>query len=193
MIEHQHQISFIPYYRSDGIPSFPDSCIKGLYARMVDEGTASRVFCSYADFAPEDFLEMFKKRQNFLWVISVDGEISGVFWLNNFDGRSARIHQCLFRNAWGREKSIRIGRQILKHCIHLMDAACERFLFDVITGVTPSNNRLAVRFAEACGMSIVGEIPNLIWLHSEQKSIPGVISYATRESVEVWENEQEGI
>jgi RimJ/RimL family protein N-acetyltransferase len=175
-------IQFHPYNQRDGIPTFADSFIMGLFVRMVEEGTANRVFCSQKLFCQHDFLAMFKTRENYLWAITVDGEISGVFWLNHFEERSAQVHYCLFKNAWGRKKSIEIGRQIVRFCLQLKREP-QGFVLDVITGVTPANNRLAIRFAEASGMTIAGEIPNLVWLHAEQRSIPAVISYATRESV----------
>jgi hypothetical protein len=57
-----------------------------------------------------------------------------------------------------------------------------RYYHDVITGLTPSCNRLAVRWIQKIGMKITGEIPNVIWDAENQKSVPGVISYITREA-----------
>jgi hypothetical protein len=56
-------------------------------------------------------------------------------------------------------------------------------MFDVILGLTPSYNRLAVKFLKRVGMTVLGEIPKIRSIEGRNVDRDGaVISYITREA-----------
>ena len=173
----QNGIKFIPYTEVDGIRNFPDSYLKCLFERMQTEKLIGKVFYDGNVQTAEDFLDMMKYGQNKLFMIFMGNELAGIVWLNNFQRRSANIHFCLFKNAWGKE-SVSIGKAILKEFLYMKDS--QGYVFDVLIGETPANNRLAVKWIHESGMTVVGEIPNATWDYTIEKSIPSVISYAVR-------------
>lgn len=174
-------MTIIPYTELDGIRTFNDTVIKDLYRRMVEEGTAKRVFFDGSVSNEEAFLNMFKHNpENHLFVIKTDGEPAAIAWLNGVRNYTATAHFCLFKRVWGK-KGIEVGKRAIQFFLNMKDWD-GRYYHDVITGLTPSCNRLAVRWIQKIGMKILGEIPNVIWDAENQESVPGVISYITREA-----------
>ncbi len=175
------RIELICYDAVDGIPTFADSFIMGLYERMKAQGSLSDVFYAYDPqlLGPEQFLDLFKFGSNRLWVIFHNGEVSGFFWLNDFAEKSAMIHYCFFKNIWGPQSAV-LGRYILDYLLGLRSETGP--VFDVITGLTPVTNRLAVRFLEKVGMTVVGKIPNRCLIFTDRTTVPGIVSYRTRKA-----------
>ena len=173
----EKRIEVIPYLEFDGIRTFRDSDIMELYTRMEKDGTAPTVFSDGAINNADEFLAIMKNGNNMLYVIFVDGERSGVIWLNRFEARFARCHWCLFSNQWG-EHSVEIGRYTLQTIIR--DKAPDGSYFqDMLMGIIPSSNKRAIEYCEKCGGTIQGEIPFAAL--SEGKSVSGTVIYYTRE------------
>lgn len=180
-------IKLIQYCEIDGVYNFPDSWIKSLFSRIREERLLSKAFYEGDVQTSDEFLQAMKHGTNRLFIIyrdqpkdPKDREILGITWLNGFRKRSAYMHQCLFRNAWGKE-SPEIGKAILDQLLHLSDS--RGYVFDVLIGLTPANNRLAVTWLQKVGLNIIGEIPDAAWDNKLGKSIPALISYAQREEV----------
>jgi len=174
----EKRIKLLPYIAIDGIPTFPDSEIVDLYKRMAADGTAATVFSDGEITSGEDFLNATKHRENRLYVAFMDGEKSGVAWLNRFEARFARMHWCLFSNQWGKN-SVEIGKEVIHTIINMKDGE-GNYLYDMMLGIVPSNNKMAVRYCEKCGGVIQGSLPYAAL--KDGKSISGVIVYYTREA-----------
>ena len=161
------EIRILPYTKVDGIPTLRDSDLYGLYARMAEEGKVESVFYDGGVRGPEDFLDLFKNRENWLYVYMAAGEKPlGFFWVNCFEGESCRVHFCMFREA---------GRHVLK-----MGRMCLEFLgkhFRLVRGVTPTHNTLACKFIQKCGMVPVGTVPDRVYDYYQGKTGPALISY----------------
>ena len=173
----EKRVNLLPFITVDGIPTFADSEILGLYERMELDGTAPVVFSDGEIREAKGFLSAMKSGLNALYVIYVDEEESGIIWLNRFEARFARCHWCLFSNQWG-EQSIAIGTETLRIIISIKDQN-ENFMWDMLMGIVPSSNKRAVEYCEKCGGAISGEIPFASM--SEGKSVNGTIIYYTRE------------
>jgi len=163
----------------DGIATFTDSEIIGFYYRMVDAGAANTVFSDGQIQSGEEWLLMAKSPGSFLFVVYVGSEVVAVAWLNRVEIRTARFHYCMFYNGW-KKGSVEIGTQVLETLMGRKDSNGE-YLFDMLTGLTPLSNRLAVRYLKKCNWKIVGELPFGTWNHKKQKSEPAVVSYYIRE------------
>lgn len=170
------KIELIPYMLIDGIPTFKDSEIMGFYARMEEEGTAPTVFSDGTINNALDFLAVMKSSLNMLFIIFVDGEQSGVMWLNRFEARFARLHFCLFSNQWGKN-SIPIGTEVRRIVMNWKDKE-GNYLYDLLLGIIPSSNRVAIRYVKKCGGVIQGEIPNTAI--EKGKSVSGTVIYYKR-------------
>jgi len=171
------KVDVIPYTLIDGIPTFRDSEIVGFYTRMEKEGTASTVFSDGIINNARDFLAVMKSNLNMLYVIFVDDEQSGVFWLNRFEARFARMHWCLFSNQRGKD-SIGIGVEVLRIIMNWKDRD-GKYLYDMLLGIVPSSNKIAIGYCKKCGGVIQGEIPNAALENG--KSVSGTVIYYRRE------------
>jgi len=172
----------IPYEAFDGIPTFTDSFIMGLYNQMYQEGTADRVFIDGSVLNAEGFLNMAKFGSMKLFVIygedNSENSPDGVFWLNNFQAMSAQLHFCFFKKSWGR-KALEHSKYCVNASVNMKNALGEP-MFDLIHGSTPADNVLALRLVKLSGMTILGEMPCGVWNHKKQESVPAIISYITR-------------
>lgn len=170
----------VPYLLNDGIPNFRDSEIKGFYDRMVREGTADKVFYDGTVKSADDFLRMMRGRGNALYVVFEQAEPWGFCWLNHFKMKSARIHFCAFRPAWGRAHEYARGSMSQLINLRLADGS---YWHDVFCGYTPETNKLAIRMLKQAGMKIVGTIPNKLWIASEKRTVGAVVSYFSRDCI----------
>lgn len=138
---------------------------------MVEEGAYQRVFYD-GTIAPEKFVETMQKPSNVVVFFFDHFEPLGLAWLNGLNGSTAFAHFCGLKSARGR--SVEIGRAALGYWM-------QNFKFlRVILGLTPSNNRLAVRFIERIGFSVMGEIPGVLFDAYQGRDVSAVLSYYVR-------------
>lgn len=174
----QNSCKLIQYTKFDGIRNFPDSYIKQLFERMDAENLVDKVFPGGSIKTSDEFLRVMKYGQCRLFLIFCESEIAGITWLTEFKQRSAVAHFCSFKRAQG-EKTWLIAKKVLNELLYMKDS--KGYIFDVLLGMIPSNNEIAVKFAQKYGMNIAAEIPNAIWDDKRQKSITGVMLYSIRE------------
>lgn len=173
------QIKIIPYTLIDGVPTYRDSEILDLYDRMVADKTVDAVFSDLQIQTSGEWLAAMKSNLNMLFVIYADDEISAILWLNRFEGRTARNHFCTFSNAWGKH-TVGMARAAFDYVLHLKGPA-GGYLFDVITGILPAANQLALGYITRVGVKYHGPVPNVCFSKRSGKSEPGYFTYITRE------------
>lgn len=171
------KIDLIPYTSVDGIATFGDTFIKELYNRMVFDNTAGMVFYDGSVQSSDAFLRTMKFNQNALFILSVDDEISGIVWLNNFEQKSASFHFCFFSNIWGKDTAL-IGKKCFSILLDMKNK--DEYLFDLVTGIIPVRNKKAIKWAEEIGAGVVGKLPLGAWIHEEQRSEDAIIFYVER-------------
>lgn len=174
----QNGFKLVQYIEWDGIRNFSDSYIKHLFERMQSEGLSQRVFSDGSIKTSDEFLRAMKYGQCRLFLIFCDSEIAGSTWLTEFKRRSAVAHFCFFKRVAG-EKTWIIAKKVLNELLYMKDA--KGYILDVLLGMIPSNNEIAVQFAQKYGMIVAAEIPNAVWDDKLQKSISGVMVYGIRE------------
>lgn len=174
---------FIPYMLRDGIPTFRDSELKGLYEQLVKEETADTVFYDDTVNSANDFLDFMKYRGNSLYVVykPKDNTPIGFFWINGFERTFCRLHFAVFKHFWGKD-TVGVGKQTVKMILSLKDEQGE-YLWDVILGILPSWNKFAIEYIKLVGCKVVGEIPHLTHSKRKGKSVPGTLIYITRKEI----------
>lgn len=88
----------------------------------------------------------------------------GFFYLDSFEGSTARIHFCLFEA--GRPVRHELGRLVLNWCFETFDFKCLR-------GVIPAINAGAVNYAREMGGSFRGLIPGSCWIERLRRTVAG--------------------
>ncbi|WP_321404022.1 hypothetical protein [Maridesulfovibrio sp.] len=167
----------IPYVEWDGVRTFPDKYMSGLYEQCVDEGHAQTVFYEGTVRNADDFLAALKK--SVCWVIAWNDVAVAIVWLNRHEGRFARMHFIVF-NDCPRRKLIDLGRFTYRSLLALKEKS-GLFCFDMLLGHVPVRNRVAVKYVLKCGGSLIGELPNGAWMADERRSVPVAVLAITRE------------
>jgi hypothetical protein len=167
----------LPYTTVDGMPTFADSFVRNLFNRMVEDDTAKSVFFDGSVKDPDEFLNIMKFGNNALWIVSVDEEISGVVWLNNFEQKRASFHFCFFSNVWGKD-TVSIGKKCVLTLLELKSNG--EYDFDLLTGLVPLRNEKAIKWCQEMNFEIIGRLPCSVWNAEEQKSEDGIIFYVER-------------
>lgn len=142
-------------------PVLTDRLLAEAYIQMEKEGTLDVVFFQSVP-SLSSFLEAhlagsnrvvlgaFRERQG------GDPEFCGLSWimnpLNIGNYIKAETGICLFRKNVGRD-SINFGKMMLESFFTQYDVSC-------LFGVTPENNKLALRYAQRLGFSMHGPIPD---------------------------------
>ena len=172
-------VQLLPYCEVDGIATYTDSEILAFYDRMVEAGAADTVFTDGKINCREDWLKAMKSPENFLYVVYIGKEMVALVWLNRVEIKKARFHYSGFFKGW-KKGSVKIGRQILEILMGKKNSD-SGYLFDMLTGLTPSSNKPAIKYMQLCGWKVVGELPFGTWDEKAKKSEPALVSYYVRE------------
>lgn len=172
----------IPFVKSADGWNLSDIQLLGIYFKMLKHRLVNRVFIQGEADTPEKFIEVMKNSRNAVnIVVNDDGECLVLSWLNKWGFNNAFVHHCFFPEVWG-EKSVEIGKMVLKYWFDMKKENGEPIL-DVIMGKTPENNRLAVKFIQRMGFTIVGTVPKICYDVKSKKKIGAIFSYIQRESI----------
>lgn len=167
-----NEFQLVPYAKIEGGWSLPDEFLYSFAAQMVKEGTFHRVFYDGHITTPEQFLESMQKPAN-VPVFFFDGsEPLGFAWLNGVSGGLAFAHFGGTLAAKGR--SVRVGQMAVRYWFKNFE------FLELILGITPQPNRIAVRFIERIGFRVLGEIPGMLWDAYQAERVSAVISYLKR-------------
>ena len=128
-----------------------DDEIRELFNRMDREGLLDCFFYAAQCRTADEFLAYARDVGTWLFRVEKYGEPVAFAALDNFNAESAYFHHCHFRAGW---------KHTLETACYTLDwlkVACKGI--STLVGITPSKNRLAVRYAQRCGFRILGEIP----------------------------------
>lgn len=164
----------------DGAWSLSDAQVMGLFDRVIRDGHGD-IFSDGTIDTREKFLSAMKNTSR-LYVSVVKGDLAAIFWLNRFEGRTARVHYCTFSGVSYGDK-IRMAKHAVKTLLN-MRMSDGSYAIDTLVSYIPTRRRLALRYNLAVGGIPIGKIPKLIWNGETGKSEEGLISYFERESDE---------
>ena len=172
------KVNIIPYIIFDGVPTFKDSDILNLWDRMVEDNTVNHVFQDGSIKTRNEFLKAMKSTENFLILIYWKEELSMIMWANRFQGNFAQNNFCCFKNLWGKSK-------VIQECARTGTSYLFKNLgLDMLLGMTPKNNRLAIRAVRASGATIIGSLPCGHYNYKTGESTPTLITCFTKEGGE---------
>ena len=172
------KFDILTYGQRDGSRTLRDSFIMDLYDRMVNDGSDKTVFYAGHIDSRESFLKYIKNPSLAFYVLTVDGEVVGMTWLDHIEDKKAYNHFCVFSEFWGKD-TVKLGRATLGRLINMQYGG--QYVFDLFTGIVPVWNTLAIDFAVACGGKNLGIVPCGIWNAKKQKSESAAFIYYTRE------------
>ena len=164
------------WHEDDPRWTLPDWVVLDWWSRMVRDGTVKRVFYNGAVTNPDQFIAFLQRPTNVPLAIRTDDqEWIGIAWLTNINRTSAVAHFCGFREGWERKQTIDAGELALDYWFAFPGVEGGKH-FKVLLGITPADNRLALRFINQLGFERVGTVPHLA------NGGDAIISYITRES-----------
>ena len=169
-----------PYILHDGTWSLSDSQAMGLFDRISQSGHEDILWDGSINTREKFLYDM--KNHSRLYVLMAMDAIAGIFWLNRFENKMARLHHCGFSGVSYRDK-INIARMTIKTLLEVKRPDGS-YALDVLVGHTPTRLRRAVRFIRTVGGMPVGTVPGLLWNAKTGESEEGLISYFVREAYE---------
>lgn len=133
---------------------------ENLLETVIYDGTLSR----------EQFIAL--TGQGIALSIRQRGALLGAAWLLDLHAATGSVHFCFFKA--GRGEAVPLGRE----CLRRIFAACG---LQSLYGISPKSNRAAVRYAEAVGGNILGEVAGACLLHHRGgRLVPAMVSTFNR-------------
>jgi hypothetical protein len=167
-----NEVRLVPYAKLEDGWSLPDEFLYSLAVQMVREGSFHLVFYDGTITTPEAFLETMQKPAN-VPVFFFDGsEPLGFAWLNGLSGSLAFAHFAGLKAVRGRSE--KVGRLAIKYWMNYMP------FLNVILGITPEPNRLAIRLIQRIGFRPLGVIPGILFDAYKSERVGALVSYYTR-------------
>lgn len=142
------------------------------------EGTVHRVFYDDSVRNTTDFVDFVKRPENSVFFVKFEDIEVGFFWLSKFIQKSAFINYCFYKAFWGK-KSLKISQACLDFILHKKNAYGD-YAVEVLLGLTPANNKLAIKLSIQNGMTVLCKIPGLITDCRHNKIVDGVLCFKAR-------------
>jgi len=149
-----------------------------LFELTVDYDLLGQVFYEGDVLTQYDFAQAISTGELFIAVMN--GTTVGYAWLNLFFGGSAGVNFCLFPPVWGKQSLI-IGKDFIREVFAMEDAVRGGPWRHSLFGLTPSTNKLALRFLRRVGFKDQGVIPSGARVHG--MLVDAVITTITRDEV----------
>lgn len=175
MPQKQSDISLVPYVCLDGRWTVSDSVLDELFHGMEDDSTLDRVFYEGHVQTTQQLKELLQNPTAIPVIIGIGDRPVGFAWLNGQSGHTAFAHFCFLKRVWGRE-SLEAGNLLLKYWMSLSDE--EGGIFDVLIGVIPKFNSVAIEFAQRVGFQMLGVIPGMGRRPSGERLSSAILYYA---------------
>lgn len=152
--------------------------LEALYQKILDQGLGEVLFHDGTVTSASEFIALVRG-PGVIFFIIVDVETRStvaIWWLNRVTRTHAWCHFCAFKEIWGSEDTVPLGKEAMRICLKDLE-------FTVILGMLPSWNQFAIEYIKAVGLKEIGEVPGLLWSDKKQVPIPGKIFAITREDL----------
>lgn len=163
-----------------------DACLYEFHQVLEDSGRERPAFYSVPRMSGAEFVDYVRSADDPWWLLTLDGEAAGMIYLTDIKGKSAMCHFCFLpmplRHSPKLPAPVALGRFGLACILHstYQDGT---YILNTLTGTTPIWNKAAVKTVLRCGAVSVGEIPSVCHSHDSGASLPGLVTYYTRETV----------
>lgn len=173
-------LDIIPFHEKNGGRNFSNDYLSQTFRRIVREETMKKLFYDGSVRNTTDFIKFFRDGEKEIFFVEYDGKEVGFFWLNKFRHKSAFINYCFYKEFWG-EKALEISKQTIDFAFSRKNSEGEH-LTDVLLGLTPANNKLAIQFLLKNGMTVSGKVPGFLYDAIEEITVDGIFSYLQRDN-----------
>lgn len=172
-------IYLIPYIKIDGAWTIEDRIIQEMWNQMVVDNTWQTVFYDGNVSDAPSFMRFMQDKKNAIVTAWTDRPV-GIAWLNGFGVGAAYGHFCMFSESWGNGLAFKVGDKIVDYWFDFQSDGVS--FLNVIIGIVPETNSMALRYVRKLGFQLVGTVPQSLFNHYENKNIGGVICYREREA-----------
>ena len=149
----------IPYVEVNGSKTFSDEALVSIFDQIKQDNTLSTVFYGGTVRNADDFLAFVKSPSNYMSVVAVNKDITGIGWINGVSDNHAMGHFCFFRSSWGKYTQD-MGQALLDYWFSF--PGDDGPLFDLLIGMVPSFNARAIDYVKSLGFVELGEIPKMV-------------------------------
>lgn len=149
--------------------------LERVWLQLVDDGLEEGLFHDGSVRTVGDFVAFATAPERAVYVAYCADAPAALFWLDNRQGRSARIHFAIFRAFQGQP-----GRIIGRYATSWLLTGKEPL--DVLVGLTPETHKLAIKYVRDVGFRVIGTIPHAAQL-AGGAATGAVVSYMTKEEV----------
>ena len=171
-------VEVTPMYEENGQANFSDKILGQIFRRIVREEIVYKLFYDGSVRNTRDFRKFMHNPENEIYFVKLNGKEVGFFWLNHFRQKSFFINYCVYREFLG-ETALTISNICIDHLFKRTDSDGD-FLVEVLLGLTPANNQLAVNFLLKNDMTILGKVPGFLYDAIADETVDGVFSYRQR-------------
>lgn len=149
----------IPYFKMpSGYWSIDTGFMEELFHEMESEGFVDVVFMDGAVRTCGEFIELMQSdRAKMFLLLNTENDVAGFFYLNWFEGKSARVHFCMLNRVDTMTK-IQAAKDFLSY-VFSMTHEDGKPLFDALIGSTPVRNKPASSLAVHLGFKEIGIQP----------------------------------
>ena len=156
-----------------------DEILGQVFRRIVREESAYKLFYDGSVRNTTDFIRFMRNGENEIFFVRYKGKEAGFFWLNSFRQKSFFINYCFYKEFLG-DAALTISSACIDFIFSRKDAYGAP-LVEVLLGLTPANNKLAIKFLLKNGMTILGKVPGFLYDAIEDITVDGIFSYRQRQ------------
>jgi len=147
-----------------------------LWQKLHKQQLLRRVFYEGSCTREIEFIQFARREDISLFCIEDKNTPLAIVWLNTWEGYTARIHFCGFREAWGEPKSVFLGNAIHRELFSATRADGSPYVITLV-GVIPATNVLALKYIEKIGYRRSGIWPGACYIKRLNKHVDAVTSY----------------
>lgn len=174
--------TLVPYVFNGVTWSIPDEAMLNLFEQLKENNITDKLFYGM-DINAVKFFSIFKNPANQMHVFWLDDLRPGFMaWLNSWGYNYAFAHFTGFPWTWGK-RTQEYTKQTLAYWFGF-NRKDGTPLLDLILGLTPANNRLAVRAAKRAGFSVLAEVPDIQFGPDPVTKVGGVYTVLNRKDFE---------
>ncbi len=134
---------------------------------------------TFYEYMPESFAEFLafvqSKHQDVRFVGKINGNLVGMYWLNNRLGKAVMIHFCILKEAINQQ--LPMGNYVVSSLLQAKED--DKYVISALIGLTPKIYRHATDYIQKLGFEIVAVLPDSCYFQTKNKFVEGVVSMLT--------------
>lgn len=156
-----------------------DDHLMWMWGQLERDKNVSRVFHDGYVTGPVSFVDFVSREDVHFYGIYFNDQPMAMAWLCGSLGNTMMTHFSGLFSCF-RKHTVNCGLKFCRTMLNAKKADGSPYV-DVLSGLTPETNRLALRFIKRLGFHPIGTIPGLFTIEGEK--VGGVVSYLTKETV----------